>query len=137
MGRLGCLSGRYTLLEQAPIEDLLPQSLRSGISIVIGAPFNTGILAGRDTYDYKPASTEILDRVNAIKAVCDRYRVPLIAAALQFPLAHPAVAAILPGPRNIEEFETNVRLLNYPIPSTLWEDLRDAELIHSGAPTPA
>jgi D-threo-aldose 1-dehydrogenase len=130
------LAGRYTLLEQAPIEDLLPQCLRQGISIVTGAPFNTGILAGRDTYNYKPAPPEIVDRVNAIKTVCERYRVPLIAAALQFPLAHPAVASILPGPRSVEEFETNARLLRYPIPPILWEDLRDAGLIHPDAPTP-
>jgi len=131
------LAGRYTLLEQAPLDDLLPRCVRLGISLVIGAPFNTGILAGRDSYNYKPAPPEILTRVNAIKAVCDSYRVPLIAAALQFPLAHPTVAAILPGPRNVQEFETNARLLHYPIPSVLWEDLRDAELIHPEAPTPA
>jgi len=131
------LAGRYTLLEQAPVEDLLPRCVQSGISVVIGAPFNTGVLAGRETYNYQPAPAEISERVSAIKTLCDRYRVPLIAAALQFPLAHPAVAAILPGPRNVEEFETNVRLLRYPISAALWKDLRDAGLIHPEAPTPA
>jgi D-threo-aldose 1-dehydrogenase len=130
------LAGRYTLLEQAPLDDLLPKCLRSGISVVIGAPFNTGVLAGRETWNYRPAPPEILDRVNAIRAVCDRHGVPLIAAALQFPLAHPAVAAILPGPRNVEEFEINTRLLRYPIPPGLWADLRAAKLLHPNAPTP-
>jgi len=130
------LAGRYTLLEQEPVADLLPKCLRLGISVVIGAPFNTGILAGRDTWDYRPAPAEIVARVNEIRAVCDSHNVPLIAAALQFPLAHPAVAAILPGPRNVEEFETNVRLLRYPIPPALWADLRNAKLLHPDAPTP-
>ena len=113
------LAGRYTLLEQTPLDHLLPQCLRSGISIVIGAPFNTGILAGRDTWNYRPAPPEIVGRMKMIKAICDSHRVPLVAAALQFPLAHPAVAAILPGPRNVDEFEANAKLVQYPIPPRL------------------
>jgi D-threo-aldose 1-dehydrogenase len=131
------LAGRYTLLEQMPLDDLLPQCLRSGISVVIGAPFNTGILAGRDTWNYRPAPPEIARRVKMIKTICDSHRVPLVAAALQFPLAHPAVAAILPGPRNVDEFDVNAKLLRYPIPPALWADLRKAELLHPDAPTPA
>lgn len=131
------LAGRYTLLEQEPLDDLLPKCLRSGISVVIGAPFNTGVLAGRETWNYRPAPPEIVDRVNAIRSVCDSHRVPLVAAALQFPLAHPAVAAILPGPRNVEEFEADAKLLGHPIPPALWADLRSAKLLHPDAPTPA
>jgi D-threo-aldose 1-dehydrogenase len=131
------LAGRYTLLEQAPLDDLLPRCLRSGISIVIGAPFNTGILAGRETWNYRPAPPEITARVNRIKKVCDSHSVPIVAAALQFPLAHPAVAAILPGPRSVEEFEANAQLLRFPIPLALWTDLRNAGLLHPEAPTPA
>jgi D-threo-aldose 1-dehydrogenase len=130
------LAGRYTLLEQAPLDDLLPRCIRAGISIVIGAPLNTGILAGRDSWNYKPAPPGIVGRVNAIRTVCHSHRVPLIAAALQFPLAHPAVAAILPGPRNVEELDVNAKLLRYPIPSALWADLRAAGLLHPDAPTP-
>jgi D-threo-aldose 1-dehydrogenase len=130
------LAGRYTLLEQTPLDDLLPQCLRSGISVVIGAPFNTGVLAGRDTWNYRPAPPEIIGRVDAIRAICESHRVPLVAAALQFPLAHPAVAAILPGPRNVDELLTNAQLLRYPIPPALWADLRDAGLLHPDAPTP-
>jgi D-threo-aldose 1-dehydrogenase len=130
------LAGRYTLLEQEPLDDLLPKCVQSGISIVAGAAFNTGILAGRDSWNYKPAPPEIVARVNAIRTICDSHRVPLIAAALQFPLAHPAVAAVLAGPRNVEEVEVNSNLLHYPIPSALWADLRNAKLLHPNAPTP-
>jgi D-threo-aldose 1-dehydrogenase len=130
------LAGRYTLLEQNPLDDLLPKCSRRGISIVIGSPFNTGVLAGRDIWNYRPAPREVLTRVNAIREVCDSHRVPLIAAALQFPLAHPAVAAILPGPRSRGECELNAELLRYPIPPALWADLRDAGLLRADAPTP-
>jgi D-threo-aldose 1-dehydrogenase len=130
------LAGRYTLLEQTALDDLLPLCLRSGISIVIGAPFNTGILAGRETWNYRPAPPEIAGRVDRIKEVCDSHSVPIVAAALQFPLAHPAVCAILPGPRSVEEFEANARLLHFPIPLALWADLRQAALLHPDAPVP-
>jgi D-threo-aldose 1-dehydrogenase len=75
--------------------------------------------------------------VRGIKDICDRHGVPLAAAALQFPLAHPTVAAVIPGPRNVDEFETNVKLLRHPIPAALWADLRAADLLHPEAPTPA
>jgi D-threo-aldose 1-dehydrogenase len=130
------LAGRYTLLEQDALDDVLPKCLRSGVSVVIGAPFNTGILAGRDTWNYKPAPADVVARVGRMRAVCDSHGVPLIAAALQFPLAHPAVAAILPGPRSVEELEADTQLLRYPIPPALWADLRSAALLHPDAPTP-
>src|SRR4029077_5999579 len=131
------LASRYTLLEQDPLDDLLPKCVRSGISIVVGAVHNTGILAGRDSWNYKPAPPPVSGRVNAIRAVCDSHGVPLIAAALQFPLAHPAVSAVLPGPRNVQEMEENSQLLRYPIPSALWADLRNVKLLHPDAPTPS
>ena len=130
------LAGRYTLLEQDPLDDLMPKCVRAGVSIVVGAVHNTGILAGRDSWNYRPAPPEIVARVNAIRAVCDSHGVPLIAAALQFPLAHPAVSAVLPGPRNVREMEENSELLRYPIPPALWADLRNAKLLHPDAPTP-
>jgi D-threo-aldose 1-dehydrogenase len=130
------LAGRYTLLEQAPLDDLLPKCVAAGTSIVVGGPLNSGILAGRETWNYRPAPPEIIARVKAIATVCDDHRVPLAAAALQFPLAHPAVAAIIPGPRNAEEFDTNLELLRHPIPAALWADLRQAGLLHPAAPVP-
>jgi D-threo-aldose 1-dehydrogenase len=130
------LAGRYTLLEQAPVEDLLPKCVARGVSIVVGGPFNSGILAGRDTWNYDTAPPEIAARAKAIGAICERHRVPLPAAALQFPLAHPAVAAVIPGPRDVAEFEANLKLLEYPIPPALWADLRAEKLLHPDAPTP-
>jgi D-threo-aldose 1-dehydrogenase len=131
------LAGRYTLLEQGPLDDLLPLCLARGTSIVVGGPLNSGILAGRDTWNYRTAPPDVIARVDAIRAVCDSHGVPLPAAALQFPLAHPAVAAIIPGPRDAEEFDANVGLLQYPIPAALWDDLRQAKLLHPDVPTPA
>jgi D-threo-aldose 1-dehydrogenase len=130
------LAGRYTLLEQAPLDDLFPKCQAVGTSIVVGGPLNSGILAGRDTWNYRPAPPEIIARASAIEAVCDRHRVPIVAAALQFPLAHPAVAAIIPGPRNVAEFQANLGLLQQPIPAELWADLRQVGLLHPAAPTP-
>jgi D-threo-aldose 1-dehydrogenase len=131
------LASRYTLLEQGPLDDLFPKCVRSGISIVVGAVHNTGILAGRDSWNYRPAPPEIATRVDAIQAVCDSHAVPLIAAALQFPLAHPAVSAVLPAPRSVQEMEENSEFLRYPIPPALWADLRTAKLLHPDAPTPS
>jgi D-threo-aldose 1-dehydrogenase len=130
------LAGRYTLLEQAPLDDLLPQCLARGVSIVVGGPLNSGILAGRDTWNYDTAPPEIMTKAKAIAAICDRHGVPLPAAALQFPLAHPAVAAIIPGPRDVAEFEANLKLLRHPIPPALWAELKVENLLHPAAPTP-
>jgi D-threo-aldose 1-dehydrogenase len=131
------LAGRYTLLEQAPLDDLLPKCVTVGTSIVVGGPLNSGILAGRDTWNYDTAPPDVVTRVKQIAAICDSHKVPLPAAALQFPLAHPAVAAIIPGPRNAAEFRQNLDLLAHPIPAALWSDLKQAKLLHADAPTPA
>jgi D-threo-aldose 1-dehydrogenase len=130
------LAGRYTLLEQAPLDDLLPLCVRAGTSVVIGGPLNSGILAGRDTWNYAAAPPDVVARARAIGAVCERHGVPLPAAALQFPLAHPAVAAIIPGPRSVAEFTENLGLLRRPIPAALWQELRALSLLHEAAPTP-
>ncbi len=130
------LAGRYTLLEQAPLDDLLPLCAARGTSIVVGGPLNSGILAGRDTWNYATAPPEVVSRVAKIRAICEAYAVPLAAAALQFPLAHPQVAAIIPGPRSAAEFVANLELMNWTIPGALWADLRASGLLHPAAPTP-
>lgn len=130
------LAGRYTLLEQGPLDDLLPLCEQRGTSIVVGGPLNSGILAGRDTWNYAAAPAEVVERVTAIRAICDRHATPLAAAALQFPLAHPQVAAVIPGPRSTTEFAANLELLNRRIPGELWQELRQAGLLHAAAPTP-
>lgn len=133
------LAGRYTLLDQESLDEALPLCERKGISIVIGSPLNAGILFDpRDdaSFDFRPAPPEILAKARAIKAVCDRYCVPLPAAAMQFPYAHPCVAAILTGAENAAQLDENVKLLQHPIPAALWDDLRDEGLIRPDAPTP-
>jgi D-threo-aldose 1-dehydrogenase len=103
---------------------------------VVGGPLNSGILAGRETWNYQAAPPEVVSRVEAIRAICDRHAVPLAAAALQFPLAHPQVAAIIPGPRSAAEFIANLALMDHKIPTALWAELRTAGLLHAAAPTP-
>ncbi len=130
------LAGRYTLLEQGPLDDLLPLCSARGTSIVVGGPLNSGILAGRDTWNYSAAPPEVVARVAGLRDICDRHQVPLAAAALQFPLAHPQVAAIIPGPRSAAEFAANLEMMALRIPPALWIDLREAGLLHPAAPTP-
>jgi D-threo-aldose 1-dehydrogenase len=130
------LAGRYTLLEQGPLDDLIPMCQERGTSLVIGGPLNSGILAGRDTWNYDTAPPEIVARVQKLAAVCRAHNVPLPAAALQFPLAHPVVAAVIPGPRNAAEFVENLPLFTMKIPSALWSDLRTEGLLHPNAPVP-
>ncbi|MGA9866501.1 MAG: aldo/keto reductase [Acetobacteraceae bacterium] len=130
------LAGRYTLLEQTALDDLFPLCEKRGTSIVVGGPLNSGILAGRDTWNYAPAPEDVRQRARRLGAVCDRHGVPLAAAALQFPLAHKVVAAVIPGPRNALEFEANVALMRTPIPPALWQELRAEGLLHKDAPTP-
>ncbi len=130
------LAGRYTLLEQGPLDDLLPLCVARGTSIIVGGPLNSGILAGRDTWNYATAPAEVVARVKRIQAVCDAHAVPMAAAALQFPLAHPAVCAVIPGPRTAAEFNENLPLFTQAIPSGLWSDLRAEGLMHPDAPVP-
>jgi D-threo-aldose 1-dehydrogenase len=132
------LAGRYTLLEQAPLAGLLPACEERGVGIVIGGPFNSGVLARRGgSYDYADAPPDVLARVERLTAVCERFAVPLPAAALQFAAAHPAVVSVIPGAQSAGEMEANVALMDVAIPSALWIALKDAGLIDPSAPTPA
>lgn len=134
------LASRYTLLEQTALETFLPLCQERNISIIIGGPFNTGILATGAVegafYDYGIAPPDILARVGAIEAVCARHGVALPSAALQFPLHHPAVAAVIPGARSVDEVTRNGATLGAGIPSALWAELKAEGLIHTDAPVP-
>jgi D-threo-aldose 1-dehydrogenase len=132
------LAGRYTLLEQAPLAGLLPACERRGVGIVIGGPFNSGVLARQGgSYDYADAPREVLARVERLAAACARFDVPLAAAALQFAAAHPAVVSVIPGAQSAAEVETNVGLMDVAIPPALWAALKDEGLIDPAAPTPS
>lgn len=130
------LAGRYTLLEQAALAELLPECHARGVSVVVGGPFNSGALAGGDHYDYTTMPPSVADRVARLASVCRRFDVPLPAAALQFPLAHPAVTAVIPGARSAAEVRANLAHLARPIPSDLYQALKVEGLIAAEAPTP-
>ena len=134
------LAGRYTLLDQSGLDDLLPLCERKGISVVLGGPYNSGVLASDlgegTTYFYKDTPTDVLELARKIKAVCDRYAAPLKAAALQFGLAHPAVAATIPGAVSADEVRQNFDMAGFPIPADLWAELKQEGLLPENAPTP-
>lgn len=135
------LAGRYTLLEQAPLDDLLPLTEKRGIGILLAGPYNSGILATGAVpgakYNYKDAPPEIMQKVERIQAVCARHNVPLPAAAIQFPLGHGSVSAIVPGAVRPEEVERNRTLITTPIPPDFWVELKKENLLRRDAPVPA
>ena len=130
------LAGRYTLLEQTPLDTLFPACLAAGTTIICGGPFNSGILAGRDMWNYAKAPTEIVDKVRALGAVADKFNVPLAAAALQFPLGNEIVTSVIPGPRDKSEFTQILHWFEMPIPSEFWSTLKSKGLIEQAAPVP-
>ncbi len=134
------VGGRYTLLEQGALETLLPECERRTVSMIVGGPFNSGILAtgaaAKGYYDYAAPPPGIVAAVAGIEAVCKAHAVPLAAAALQFPLGHSAVAAVVAGARSAAEVKQNLALFETPIPEGLWSDLKGEGLLHADAPTP-
>jgi len=134
------VAGRYTLLDQVAMDELLPLCEQRTISIVVGGVFNSGILIDPVPgvrYNYIPADSAVMARAEGIKAVCDRYDVPLPAAALQFPFAHPRVCTVLLGIRSIDELEKDLLWLDVSIPDELWAELKSKGLLREDAPIPA
>ncbi|MDP9045308.1 MAG: aldo/keto reductase [Pseudomonadota bacterium] len=139
------LAGRYTLLEQGALHPFLDECLRAEVGVIIGGPFNSGVLAtgvepgsaAPATFNYRPAPADVLARVARLQRVCEAHGVALPAAALQFPLAHPAVVSCVPGARDARELAANVGWLSASIPDELWEDLRRHGLLAADAPTPS
>jgi D-threo-aldose 1-dehydrogenase len=133
------LAGRYTLLDQSGLAELLPLCLRRGTSVVIGGVFNSGVLADPRPgarYDYGLASGAVLARARALRDVCSAHGVPLAAAAIQFPFGHPAVASVLVGARSAAQVREDADLFQWPIPDALWADLVSAGLLTEQVPTP-
>jgi D-threo-aldose 1-dehydrogenase len=134
------LAGRYTLLEQKALDSFLPLCEERGIGIVLGGPYNSGILAvgpkPNATYNYSRAPKDILERVRRIEAICKRHKVKLPEAALRFPLAHPAVVSVIPGGVSPKEVKLNVKTLGAKIPKALWRDLKSEGLMDERAPVP-
>lgn len=136
------LAGRYTLLEQGALSPFLSACGERGVSVVIGGVYNSGILAtgtrGAEVplYDYAPASSPVIEQARRLEAVCDEFDVPLAAAALQFPLAHPAVVSVIPGLGNVARVTQTLELYRTNIPPDLWARLREKKLVDPGAPLP-
>jgi D-threo-aldose 1-dehydrogenase len=133
-----CLvAGRYTLLDQAAAQSLLPLCEKRGVAVFIGGPFNSGILAAPagvpKKFNYRDADEATIRRYEAIAAICARHGVPVPAAALQFPLAHPAVATVLVGCRTAEEMRQAASWIRAPIPSGLWADFKAKDLLNAAA----
>jgi len=134
-GEFDCflLAGRYTLLDYSALNKLLPTCSKKEISIIIGGPYNSGILASdlskESTYFYEPSPLDVVDKAKKIKNICDKFSVPLKAAALQFGLNHTSVVSTIPGPRNPIEIEENINMLTYKIDSSLWKELKNNNLI--------
>jgi D-threo-aldose 1-dehydrogenase len=131
------IAGRYTLLDHADaLRALMPASTARGLGIVVGGPYNSGILAGGTHYEYQQATPEILARVDALRAVCAEFNVDIRAAALQFSLAHPAVAAVIPGASQPSRIAENLAMVDAEIPAAFWQALRTRGLVAVDAPLP-
>ena len=131
------LAGRYTLLEQTALDPLFTRCAKQNVSVVVGGPFNSGILVGGKTWNYAEAPADIVERVTGIEHVCTAHGVALPAAALQFPLAHPVVSSVIPGTRTEQEQKDLLSWWANEIPCALWDDLKSEGLLDEAAPTPS
>ena len=131
------LAGRYTLLEQTAVDKLFPACRKAGTSIICGGPFNSGVLVGRDTWNYAKAPKDVIDKARALGVVADEFDIPLPAAALQFPLGDEIVCSVIPGPRDKGELEQIVTWFKTPIPKEFWSTLKEKKLIEPSAAVPS
>lgn len=130
------LAGRYTLLEQGALSPFLETCRQREVGVIVGGVFNSGVLAGGAKFDYLDASPEVIERVRRLDATCREFGVPLPAAALQFPLAHPAVVSCLSGARNAAELRQTLDWMRLDIPAALWAALAERGLVDAAAPLP-
>ncbi|GAA5062938.1 aldo/keto reductase [Streptomyces similanensis] len=131
------LAGRYTLLDHAhALQRLLPMAQEQDVDMVVGGPYSSGILAGGANFEYQQAPPEIIERVRRIKALTDEHGIGIKAAALQFSLAHPAAAAVIPGATRPSRIAEDTAALDETVPAAFWKDLRAAGLVSPAAPLP-
>jgi D-threo-aldose 1-dehydrogenase len=133
------LAGRYTLLDQSGLDELLPLCEERGVAVIAAGVYNSGVIADPKPgswFDYAPAEPDVLDRVRALSAICARHGVPIKAAAVQFPFAHPAVACAVIGMRDAREVDENIELCAMEIPDDLWAEIRSDGLLDERAPVP-
>jgi D-threo-aldose 1-dehydrogenase len=127
------LAGRYTLLEQTAIDTLFPACRKAGTSIICGGPFNSGVLVGRDTWNYAKAPKDVIDKARKLSVIADEFGIPLAAAALQFPLGDEIVCSVIPGPRDKGELEQIMTWSKTPIPTEFWATLKAKNLMEPAA----
>ncbi len=131
------LAGRYTLLDHGrALQRVMPKVIERGLGIVVGGPYSSGALVGGPNFEYAPASPAILDKVARIKAIADRHGISMKAAGLQFALANPAVAAVIPGASRPDRIAEDRAALEETVPAAFWQELRAAGLVHPEAPLP-
>ncbi|RZI57284.1 MAG: aldo/keto reductase [Rubrivivax sp.] len=131
------LAGRYTLLDHdRALQRVMPEVTQQGLGIVVGGPYSSGALVGGPNFEYAPATPAILDKVARIKAIADRHGISMKAAGLQFSLANPAVAAVIPGASQPSRLAEDRAALNEQVPADFWRELRQAKLVHPEAPLP-
>ena len=130
------LAGRYTLLEQTAIDTLFPACRKAGTSIICGGPFNSGVLVGRDTWNYAKAPKDVIDKARKLSVIADEFGIPLPAAALQFPLGDEIVCSVIPGPRDKGELEQIMTWFKTPIPTEFWATLKAKNLMEPAAAVP-
>jgi len=133
------LAGRYTLLDQEALPELLPLCVERGIGVLVGGVMNSGVLVdprAGSRFNYTPAPAAVVERARRLAVVCERHAVPLRAAAIQFPLAHPAVRALVAGVRRVDHLDEYPALMRRSIPGDLWAELRSEGLIPADAPVP-
>lgn len=131
------LAGRYSLLDHSALKTLFPRCRERSVRVVVGGPFNSGLLAGGVHFDYVPASADILQRQAKLQEVCEAHKVDIRAAALQFCAAHPVVSVVIPGSKSPGKVMQNAGLMRQPIPPAFWQILKEAHLLPADAPTPA
>lgn len=132
------LAGRYTLLDhERSLQRLMPAAAKQNVDIVVGGPYSSGILAGGTHFEYQKASPEIVAKVDRIKAIAQRHGISVKAAALQFALAHPAVASVIPGASRPERIAEDHAALNEKVPAAFWREMREQKLVAPDAPLPA
>ena len=131
------LAGRYTLLEQSPLECLFPACEKAGTSIICGGPFNSGLLVGGDTWNYSKAPKDLIEKTKKLASIADEFNIPLGAAALQFPQAHNIITSVIPGPRSDAELLEIIAWQETKIPVEFWTALKDKNLLVIDTPTPA
>ncbi len=133
------LAGRYTLLEQGALKELLPVCLEKGVAVIAGGVYNSGVLADPKPgahYNYQAAPPELIERAQRIGAVCARHRVPIKAAAIQFPLGHPAITSVVVGCRSVAQLDESIAMFELAIPPAMWKELKHEGLLAPESPTP-